>query len=129
MTRGKTLAQLKYGEGMREGLMETFVQPFNGCYAKVRLNDGRCQDPPYGSIEIYVDESPPGMGWYERMLRDLSGFLPKNSWARLIFCKGHLEEVVARSLEYLEDPDLWAPEQYAPPVMPRPPKVVNHDAR
>jgi hypothetical protein len=114
--RRPTLLERKYGEGYRDTPHRKAVAPWHGCGVE------GCGDPTYGSIEMYVDDVPPMMDWYSRILAKL----PAGVWTTVGFCDAHLSEVVQRSVyELLEEPDLWAPGRSSPPVLTHPPKVTG----
>jgi hypothetical protein len=114
--RRPTLDEKRYGPGFVPGPATSIkVKEFHKCYIE------NCRDKVYGTAELYVDETPPTLDWYTRMLAKL----PAHSWVTLPFCFGHLEDVVKRSNVYQEEPDLWAPWRARPPVLPRPPKIIE----
>src|SRR5205085_1103476 len=85
--RGKTLGEKNYGPGYRPSPLLSTVAKFTGCGIE------GCADPVYGSIELYVDEVPPLVDWYSKLLRSLQ----RNVYVRVGFCQGHLADVVQRS--------------------------------
>src|SRR6266550_7441841 len=112
--RGKTLVEKAYGPGFREAPHREAVAPWPGCGIE------GCASPVYGSMELYVDDYPPLVDWYSRLLKRL----PQNVWTRVKFCQSHLAEVTRRSVDdYQELPDLWAPWRASPPVLTHPPKL------
>ena len=119
--RGKTLDEKKYGPGYRPGITEYAVAPWAGC--GVELDNGhRCSSKVAGSIEMYVDDCPPRMDWYTRLLAKL----PPNVWTTVKFCEAHFAEVTRRStLDLWDTPDQWAPWRASPPVLTHPPKVIE----
>jgi hypothetical protein len=73
-------------------------------------------------LELYVDDPPPVMDWYSKVLSRL----PARVWTRVSFCEGHLADVTRRSnIEMWDTPDLWAPWRASPPVLTHPPKLVK----
>ena len=114
--RRPTLLEKRYGPGFREGPSPTVhVRTYHRCAV-----DG-CQDPVFGTAELYVDDVPPALDWYTRILARLTPL----AWSTVPFCVHHLEDVVRRSNEVLEDPGIWAPGRENPYVLPRPPKVLT----
>lgn len=112
--RGKTLDEKRYGPGFRPVASISVVAPFSGCGV------ADCSSPVYGSMELYVDDTPPSLDWYSRMLAKL----PQNIWTTVEFCQSHLADVVQRSVYDMQDePDLWAPWRANPPVLTHPPKL------
>lgn len=107
--RGRTLLEKRHGVGMREGPVQVTTAPWSGCGAE------GCGSQPAGSIELYVDESMPIIDWYSRLLSKL----PPRVWVRVAFCLQHLEAVVERGEEIMENVDSWAPGAVNPPVLPR----------
>jgi hypothetical protein len=113
--RGKTLGEKRYGEGFRPEHLQTVKAPWAGCAV-----DG-CADPVHGSVELFVDDTPPALDWYSKLLAKL----PPRAYVECRFCAKHLEDVVQRSVyEFQDEPDLWAPWRASPPVLPRPPKLI-----
>lgn len=113
--RGKTLVEKAYGPGFRETPHREAVAPWPGCGVE------GCQAAVYGSIEMFVDDVPPAVDWYTKILRRL----PQQVWVRVKFCQDHLADVTRRSVdEYQEEPDLWAPWRASPPVLTHPPKLI-----
>jgi len=114
--RRPTLNEKRYGEGFREGPSpQASVKTFKHCAIE------GCGDRIYGTCELYVDDVPPALDWYTKMLSKLEPL----HWNIVPFCFGHLEDVVKRSNEFMEEPDLWAPGRENPPVLPRPPKIIR----
>lgn len=113
--RGKTLVEKLYGPGFRPAAHATVDAPWRGC----GVSD--CPDLVYGSVELYVDDSPPMFDWYGQLLAKL----PQNTWTTVRFCKAHLNDVVQRSVYDIPDtPELWAPWRASPPVLTHPPKLI-----
>ena len=80
-----------------------------------------CTDPVYGSVELFVDDAPPILDWYTRLLSKL----PARAWTAVKFCQGHLADVTQRSVyDMYDQPDLWAPWRESPPVLTHPPKLI-----
>jgi hypothetical protein len=116
--RRPTLNEKRYGEGFREGPSPSiFVKSYKHCAVDT------CDDPVYGTMEIFVDDAPVDVDWYSKLMRLLQEKYP-HAWVVTPFCKGHLEAVVRRATDVLDEPDLWAPGRNNPPVLPRPPKVL-----
>jgi hypothetical protein len=115
--RGKTLDEKRYGGGFRPEPVAFVRAPFAGCGVQP------CTDPIYGSVEMFVDDSPPQLDWYSRLLAKL----PARKWVRMGFCMRHLEDVVARSLDAMDEPDGWAPWRESPPVLLHPPELVKRE--
>ena len=114
--RRPTLLEKVYGPGFREEPHRKTKAPWPGCGV------AGCGDPVYGSCELYVDDSPPALDWYTRLLARL----PARIWTEVKFCKSHLSDVMYRSVEEAWDmPDLWAPWRANPPVLAHPPKVIS----
>ena len=112
--RGKTLAEKVYGPGFRPEGLSSVAAPFHGCGIE------GCALRPGGSVEMYVDDHPPALDWYTRLLCRL----PERSWVRVEFCVQHLGDVGRRSVEELDTPDAWAPWRANPPVFTRPPVLL-----
>lgn len=112
--RGKTLAEKRYGDGFRPVPVLSEVVTFKHCAV------GDCGDPVAGSIELYVDDTPPMLDWYSKLL----GKLAPGVWTRMPFCVGHMQDVVHRSLDLMDEPDLWAPGRMNPPVLQHPPVLI-----
>jgi len=113
--RGRTLEEKRYGPGFRPGPVVRTAAPWPGCSVE------GCPDPVHGTAELYVDDPPPTLDWYTRVLAKL----PARTWTRLGFCESHLRAVVERSEDYQTQPDLWAPGRDNPPVLPRPVKLLR----
>lgn len=113
--RGRTLDEKRYGPGFRPGPVLERVVTFDHCAAEP------CADPVAGSIELYVDDVPPALDWYTRILAKLT----PGAWTRTPFCIGHMQDVVHRSLDMMDEPDLWAPGRASPPVLQHPPKLID----
>ena len=114
--RGKTLDEKRYGPGYRPGITEYAVAPWKGCGVE------GCSDRIHGSVELYVDDSPPVLDWYSKVLSKL----PVNVWTTVKFCESHLAEVMRRStMDLWDTPDQWAPWRASPPVLTHPPKVIE----
>lgn len=113
--RGKTLGEKNFGEGFRPEKLHSVKAPWVGCAVE------GCGDPLYGSVELFVDDRPPALDWYTKLLARL----PERAYVTVRFCAKHLEDVVQRSVyEFQDEPDLWAPWRASPPVLPRPPKLI-----
>jgi hypothetical protein len=114
--RRPTLVEKTYGPGFRPVPHREVVAPWSGCGVE------GCSDQVYGSIEMYVDDVPPTMDWYTRVLAKL----PQNVWTTVGFCQSHMEDVVRRSVYDMQsEPDLWAPWRASPPVLTHPPKLKD----
>lgn len=114
--RGALLVEKKYGPGFREVKHQETTAPWAGCGIE------GCTDRVYGSIELYVDDIPPVVDWYSRLLNRL----PQNVWTKVKFCRGHLADVTKRSTDDVWDgPDRWAPYRESPFVLTHPPKVIE----
>lgn len=114
--RGTLLVEKVYGPGFREEPHRQQTAPWPGCGVE------SCADPIYGSVELWVDDAPPALDWYTRLLSKL----PPRVWTEVKFCQGHLADVTRRSVdEAWNQPDLWAPWRDNPPVLIHPPKVVE----
>lgn len=118
--RRPTLDEKRYGPGFRPGPSPT-VEPVR-TYKHCAVDE--CPDPVWGTAELWVDDVPPMIDWYSKLLRVLKDKYP-GAWVVTPFCHGHLEGVVQRSEELMENPDLWAPGRDNPPILPRPPKLVK----
>lgn len=117
--RGKTLDEKRYGPGYRPVPSLTKVMRFDGCAVM------DCTTPVHATIELYVDDAPPITDWYTKLLGAIYAKHP-NTYVRVGFCEPHMTEVVQRSVyDIAEDPDQWAPWRDSPPVLPRPPKLVD----
>jgi hypothetical protein len=113
--RGKTLVEKLYGPGFRPVPHREAKAPWSGCGVE------GCIDAIHGSIELYVDDLPPALDWYTRLLARL----PQNVWTAVSFCEGHLKDVIQRSVYDMHDePDFWAPWRASPPVLTHPPKLL-----
>lgn len=113
--RGATLLEKKYGPGFRETKHQEANAPWAGCGIE------GCTDPIHGSIELYVDDIPPIIDWYSKLLNRL----PQNVWTKVRFCQGHLADVTKRSTDDVWDgPDQWAPWRESPFVLTHPPKTL-----
>jgi hypothetical protein len=114
--RGKTIEEKLYGPGFRPTPHREVKAPWAGCGIE------GCSNKPHGSVELYVDDPPPIMDWYTRMLAKL----PAQAWATVKFCEAHLKDVIQRSVyDFQDEPDLWAPWRASPPVLVHPPKVFE----
>jgi len=114
--RRPTLNEKRYGKGFREGpSLTVYVQTYHRCAVE------GCGDKVYGTCELYVDDLPPALDWYTKILSKLQ----PQQWNVVPFCFGHLEDAMKRSVQAIEEPDLWAPGRENPPVLPRPPKLVG----
>jgi hypothetical protein len=73
-------------------------------------------------MELYVDDVPPIVDWYTRLLAKL----PANVWTTVKFCQAHMKDVTQRSVYDIPDtPDSWAPWRDSPPVLVHPPKLLT----
>ena len=108
--RGRTLAELQNGPGFRDRLLGHEVRVFRACIVE------SCMDPVTAVLTLYVDAHPPGLGWYERMLRTL----PIGADTEVGFCTGHAGDVIALDEEWAMHPEMWEPGRINPPVMPGP---------
>jgi hypothetical protein len=116
IVRGKTLVEKAYGPGFRDTPHMQAVAPWPGCGYE------GCGDPFFGKHELYVDDPPPALDAYTRMLSKL----PAHTWTWVSFCKGHFDDVSLRSGgELWDNPDLWAPWRASPPVLMHPPKLIT----
>ena len=120
--RVKTLQQKNYGAGFRPGPLVQATAPWTGCAAELKAGH-KCMGEVWGSTEIYVDEAPPGVGWYERLLRSI----PARTWVRMSFCEPHARDVIAKTDETFEEPDIWAPQTENPFFLPRPWNVIKKE--
>jgi hypothetical protein len=117
--RGATLLTKRYGPGFRPGPIEVVEAPnMDRCFAE--QGDHPCSDPVAGKAELYVDESPPAVDTYTRLLNRL----PVRKWVWLSLCQGHLIEVAKRSSEDQVEEVMWAPGASNPAILARPPKLL-----
>lgn len=117
--RSTPLVEKVYGPGFRDGPVRFAKAPWQGCGYE------GCGDPVFGEQELYVDDAPPILDAYSKMLSKL----PQGTWTWVKFCKGHFEDVTLRSNDNLWDgPDLWAPWRASPPVLTHPPKLIKPKA-
>lgn len=114
--RGKTLDEQRYGPGFRP--WPYHVSPA-GTYEQCAVDS--CGDPVYAVATLYVDDHPPALDWYTRLLSKLE----LGADCEVPLCAGHSREVIERSEEMMDDPDLWAPGRENPPVLPSPPRLVE----
>ena len=77
-----------------------------------------CNDPPVGSIEVWIDAAPDRKDDYGRLLHLVWSKFPER-WFRLPACAGHLKELVRRGEEYILDQELWHPSQDHPNILTR----------
>lgn len=121
-----TLGEKQYGPGYRAIRYAAVKAPWTGCAAEVNAGHP-CNSEVYGSVEMYVDDYPPALDWYTRLL----GKLPQNVWTTVRFCQSHLADVTQRSVyEAQDEPDLWAPWRENPFILTHPPKLlVPHGGR
>jgi hypothetical protein len=107
--RGKTLVEKNYGPGFRPE--PTLEENRVGVTCHLEA----CDSPTYGSIELFVDDAPPKLDWYTRLLASL----PAHTWVRCGFCQSHLRDVTARSTDEMGEPDAWAPWRESPVLLVR----------
>ncbi len=112
--RGRTLAEKRNGPGFRDRLLTHEVRVLQDC----AVHD--CADPVTAILTLYVDAHPPGLGWYERLLRTIDIGVDME----VGLCIGHAEDVVARDEDFAMHPELWEPGRVNPPVMPGPSRAV-----
>jgi hypothetical protein len=108
--RRPTLDEKNFGPGFRDRLVTHGVRVFHDCAIPT------CGDGVYAVVRLYVDAHPPGMDWYTRLVRSI----PLGEETDVGLCQGHAADVVARDLEFMDNPDLWEPGRENPPVMPGP---------
>jgi hypothetical protein len=114
--RRPTLDEKRYGPGFRPGPSpQVVIKTYKHCAVEA------CDDPVYGTAELFIDDTPPQLDWYTRLLAKL----PLHSWIIIPFCQGHLKEVIHKAEEVIQEPGLWAPGRDNPPVLPRPPKILG----
>lgn len=116
LLQGPTLKEKRYGAGFREEVL-TFVSKAGDGTCAV----SECKDPMYGMLEMFIDDQPPALDWYTRLLASL----PERAWVNVPLCKGHAIDCAARSVEMLNEPDLWAPGRTNPAVFPHPLKLSS----
>lgn len=109
-----TLAEKSQGPGFRE-----MGAPVKRDLSVCAVLD--CPDPVAGTCELMVDDKPTGRDWYSRLLASL----PTAIYTRLAFCRGHLYEVGALSVDAQDEPDQWAPNRENPFILTRPPKLFT----
>jgi len=112
--RGRSLAELRNGPGFRDRLLTHEVRVFHNCLVDA------CADPVTAVLTLYVDAHPPGLGWYEQMLRTIQVGVD----TEVGLCTGHATDVVALDEEFAMHPELWEPGRVNPPVMPGPARAV-----
>lgn len=111
---GKTLNEKKYGSGFRPEPSRMAVLNLGHCAAEP------CPDPVFAEVETYVDDAPPRTDWYTTILSRVYGAGLGRTWVRIPLCRGHSTDFLERSLQVLEDSDLWAPGRDNPFVFPHP---------
>lgn len=112
--RRPTLAEKANGPGYRDRLLTHDVQVLHDCRVET------CTDPVNVVLTLYVDAHPPGLGWYEKLLRTI----PVGVDIEIGFCFGHAGDVIALDDEWADHPELWEPGRVNPPVMPGPGRAV-----
>lgn len=75
-----------------------------------------CRDQLHGSMEVFVDDPVPAMDDYNRLMRQIFSRYPK-SWVRVHACAGHLQEMIQKAVEFMDNPDLWNPHIDNPPIL------------
>lgn len=113
--RGLTLDEKRYGPGFRPWGMHHVVRTFERCAVT------GCDDPVYGVATLYVDDHPPALDWYTRLLNTLE----IGADTDVGLCQGHSAEVIDRDEELMMNPDLWAPGRANPPVLPGPMRLTK----
>lgn len=117
LLNGKTLGEKRNGPGWRDyQTPQVGTVTFTQCF----WSDD-CGDPVEMVVEQSIDDHPPVIDAYTRMLAKL----PVGAFVSAGFCMGHGEEVVQYGLQVLEDPDTWAPGRENPFVFPHPPKMIE----
>jgi hypothetical protein len=117
--RRPTLDEKRYGPGFRPGPSpQVVIKTYKKCAVE------NCDDPIYGTAELFIDDVPPAVDWYTTLLRKMVEKY-SHSWVTIPFCEGHLKEVIERAEEVIQEPGLWAPGRENPPVLPRPPKLLK----
>lgn len=116
--RGPTLQEKRYGPGFRPVPVRRVHAPWPGCAAEV--GDHPCADPPIGEAELWVDDTPPALDWYSKLLSKL----PVQTWTWVKLCERHFTESVVKA-EELVNPDTWAPWRTNPAVLVRPPLMYE----
>jgi hypothetical protein len=112
--RGRTLGEIQNGPGFRERLLGHEVRVFRTCGVET------CADPVMAVLTLYVDAHPPGLGWYEKLLRTIRTGVD----TEVGFCMGHAGDVIALDDEWAMHPEWWEPGRVNPPVMPGPGRPV-----
>jgi len=120
--RRPTLEEKRYGPGFRPGPSPTVEPAPTITYRHCAVDE--CPDTVFGTAELWVDDVPPMLDWYSKLLKVLKDKYP-GAWVVTPLCQGHLEGVVQRSEEMMESPELWAPGRENPPMLPRPPKILK----
>lgn len=77
-----------------------------------------CEDPPAGSIEVWIDAAPDRKDAYGKLMHLVWSKFPKH-WFRVPACTGHLKELAQRGEEYILSPDLWHPGLDHPNILTR----------
>lgn len=112
--RRPTLAEKQNGPGFRDRLLTHGVQVLRDCRVET------CSDPVTVILTLYVDAHPPGLGWYEKLLRTIEIGVDME----VGFCTGHAADVIALDEEWALHPELWEPGRVNPPVMPGPGRAM-----
>lgn len=117
---GKTLMEKRSGAGARPDLLHYEVVTFQRCVVE------GCESPNTCTMEWYVDDAPPTVDWLTRVLSRMFDRYGR-AWVTMPFCTGHGVAAMEYGLEYLEDPDLWAPGRESPAAFPHPLKIRSDE--
>lgn len=115
---GPTLAEKRYGKEYRAEVAQSFtVKSFEKCSFE------GCTDRVECTMQVWVDDGPPAVDAVTRFLLKLFNKFGR-AWVTAPFCIGHGMELAQYGLEYLDEPDLWAPHRESPPMFPQPVKML-----
>src|SRR5262245_28586243 len=114
---GKTLGEKRYGAGHRPERTHFVVLVFDHC--------STCSNRCEFTMEVFVDDRPPGTHWFAQLLAKTWDAGYQRAWVTLGFCAGHAQEAMQLALEVQTDTDLWAPGRENPYVFPHPLKPVK----
>ena len=115
---GPTLAEKRYGKEYRPDIARSVTVQSNICLM------ADCSALATCTIQVNVDDAPPPLDRVTRLL----GFLHEKcgrAWVTVPLCMGHGKEVLNYGLEYIDNPDTWAPKRENPPMFPHPLKVKD----
>lgn len=115
---GRTLGEKRNGAGYRPDLLHFDVISWDHCAIE------GCEQRATSHMEVYVDDSPPVLDAITRLLARIFERYGRG-WVDTPFCLDHGYEMLRYGLDYIEDPDLWAPGRENPPVFPHPLKLLE----